>query len=241
MIKSAIPAGSEKLQYARRGQTHVPAHTVSQRSPLDSRLLFRPWEELDGKLGHLGQSHPHDRSLGVASQLESVDEPGGEGDDVFQGTGEGDSRDVLHGRDLESFRVEDGRPEFTLLLRLGAYCGLAELLSPSGGVIRLVTLSRHLPDLRLGTHLVGDILSDVGSTERRTRRPDLFLDQRRKRRNVGTVDLDTLDGRDRDGTWGDDAVGLELFQDGRQAARGTSRSLVSTYTTYAGSHAETHN
>jgi hypothetical protein len=187
---------SSRLRETAKTALTIISHCASLFNALsascDSRLLLGPGEELDGKLGHLLQSHPHDRSLGVASQLQAIDEPSGESDNVLQRTGEGDTRDVLHGGHLEPVGVEDGGPEGALVSRLGSHCGLAELL-------------------------VGDVLRHVGSTESRTGRPDLFLDQGRKRADVGTVDFDSLDGRDRDGTRGDDALGLELFEDGRQA------------------------
>lgn len=66
-------------------------------------------------------------TLGVSSHAESVDEPGGESDDVLQGSGERDSRDVLDAVDPEHRGVEDGVPGRGVCGRGRPDGGLAEL------------------------------------------------------------------------------------------------------------------
>ena len=98
----------------------------------NSRILLGTREKLYGKLGHLRQSHPHDRSLGVTPQLQPIHKPSSESDDILQRSSEGDTSDVLYGGHLESVGIEDGGPEVTFILSLGTHCGFTELLSNGG-------------------------------------------------------------------------------------------------------------
>lgn len=142
---------------------------------------------------HLQETRSDDGRLGVAAHVESVDESGGEGDDVLEGARERDAGDVGDAVDAEHLGREDGLPE-------GAVLG------------------RRAPDRRLAELFVGDLEGDVGAAESRAREAELALDDGRVGVDVVRleVDFDTLDGRDGARALGQDARLGELLDDRRQ-------------------------
>ena len=83
--------------------------------------------------------------------------------------------------------------------------------TPAGHLLRVRTTGQ--------THLVGNILSDIRSSQSSTRCPKHLLDQIGKRLDIRSVDFDTLDGGDGDRAGGNDTLGLEFLQYRRQAVR----------------------
>lgn len=65
-------------------------------------------EEHLSELHHLEQADTHDGCFRIVAPAEAGDEAGGEGDDVFEGTGEGDAGDVGDDGNVEVGAVEEG-------------------------------------------------------------------------------------------------------------------------------------
>ena len=98
------------------GTPIIPSRTTTRNQIRHARALLRKGPRLDPriwkkhvpKLDHFEEANAHDGRFGVVAPLEAGDETCGEGDDIFEGAGEGDGSYVGDDVHVEVGAVEEG-------------------------------------------------------------------------------------------------------------------------------------
>lgn len=108
--------------------TGAGGNQVSNTARLKESLILDILVEHLGELAHLMQTDTDDGSLGVVTELESINQSSTDSNNVLQGTAEFNANNVFHNVDSERGGMEDVPEEFTISSVPVTNCGLAELL-----------------------------------------------------------------------------------------------------------------
>ncbi|GBE59783.1 SCY1 2, putative [Babesia ovata] len=155
--------------------TDAGGDQVSDTGTLEHDLVAVLAEEFVGEFADLVESQPHDGSLSVRSEPQTVTETGGNGNDVLDGAEHLDSGNTGYAVDLEVRPVEELLEDEGVLLFLVSNGGLTELF-------------------------LGDVGGNVGTGKGEAWDTKLLLDGLGEAHHIASGKLDTLDETDADGT-----------------------------------------